>query len=148
LPATYCSDTAFHWRVQEDGHKVLFAPAVRVFHTVDISVRNFLGHVAMHRSYFTRVALAQGKIRAWQRLPLAALAPLYPFLLMALTAARVLRRRCYLPQFLLSMPLVFLGFCARTWGEVIGLLTPARGGTPGQDAVDSQAPVDEVTAHQ
>jgi GT2 family glycosyltransferase len=144
LCGTYCSDTAFHWRVQRDGYKVLFAPSIRVFHTVDSKVLEFLEHVMMHRSYFTRVALSQKKLAAWQRPLLAALAPVYPFLLTALTAGRVLRCPRYLPVFLISLPLVFLAFCARAWGEVIGLFTQARA-PAGHGAAAAEAPAGEVT---
>ena len=32
----------------------------------------------------------------------------------------------YVGHFLLSSPLVFFGYCARAWGELTGLLAPAR----------------------
>jgi GT2 family glycosyltransferase len=122
LCGTYCSDTAFHWAMQRDGHKVLFTPAIRVFHTADSSVREFLAHVAVHRRFFIRVARSEGRLASWQRWPLAFLAPLYVLALLMLTARRVLGCPVYLPQFLLALPLVFAGFCARTWGELSGLL--------------------------
>ncbi len=122
LGGTYCSDTAFQWRAGRDGHKVLSSPAIRVFHTCQPSAGEFLTHVAEHRRFFAQVARSQHKVDGWRRWLLVMLSPLYPFLLLALTARRVLACPRYIARFLLSSPLVFLGCCARAWGELTGLL--------------------------
>ncbi len=122
LRDSYCSDTAFQWRAQQDGHRALSTHSIRVFHTINSTTHEFVTHVTMRRRFFARVARSQKKIGRWQRWMLVAFAPFYPFALVALTAGRVLRCPRYLPQFVLSLPLVFLGCYARVWGELIGLL--------------------------
>jgi GT2 family glycosyltransferase len=124
LAGTYCSDTAFQWRARRDGHRALLSPAIRVFHTCEPGVRELLAHVSQHRRFFAQVARSQRKIEGWRRRVLVIMSPLYPFLLLALTSWRVLRRPRYLGWFLLCSPLVFLGCCARAWGELTGLAAP------------------------
>jgi GT2 family glycosyltransferase len=126
LGGTYSSDTAFQWRARRDGHKVLCSPAIRVFHTCESSAGEYLAHLVEHRRFFMQVARSQRKLDgAWIWL-LAVLSPLYPFLLMGLTAWRALQRPRFLGRFLLASPLVFVGCCARAWGELTGLFAHAR----------------------
>jgi GT2 family glycosyltransferase len=122
---TYSSDTAFQWRMRRDGHKVLLDPAIRVYHTLDSTPRQAFSHTVEHRRCFVRVARSEKMIGFRQRWALVGLAPVYPLLLLALTATRVLRRRAYAARFLRVLPLVFIGCCARAWGELTGLLERA-----------------------
>ncbi len=126
LGGTYSSDTVFQWRARQDGHTVLSSPAVRVFHTWQPGLRAFLAHVYEHRRFFARLARRQFGIRGWRLWLAVALSPVYPFGLLALTGWRVLGCLRYLPRFLWSLPIVFLGFCARAAGEVSGLLDAER----------------------
>ncbi len=137
LAGTYCSDTAFQWRAARDGQRVLSSPAIRVYHTCESSLGEFLAHVVEHRRFFILVARHQRKLEGWRRWAAIAASPLYPFLLLALTGWRVARRPRYLGWFLLSSPLVFLGCCARAWGELTGLLAGPR-------ASDSDASIPAV----
>jgi len=131
LGGTYSSDTAFQWRARRDGQRVLFNPGIRVFHTCEPGILEFLTHVAEHRRFFARVVRSQFQIDGWRRWLLVIPSPLYPFLLYVLTAMRVARYPSYLPPFLLSSPLVLLGCCARAWGEVTGLVGAANASDAG-----------------
>jgi len=120
LEGTYCSDTAFHWRMVCDGHRVLFVPGIRVFHTIRHDLRGFLRHVVEHRRAFAAVT-AQEKHFSTAKRGAAALGTAFlPFLLFPVIAWRVVRSRVYVRQFVASSPVVFLGVLARAWGEFLG----------------------------
>jgi hypothetical protein len=97
----------------------------------------FLRHEPFHGRSFARVRAAERGLRRWQRLALAALCPLLPFLLFLRTARRVFRSRAYRKEFLAASPLVFAGLAAWSWGELVGYLcgpqTATRPG-PGEAA--------------
>jgi len=123
LSDTYCSDTVFHWRMRKDGHRVLFVPAIRVFHTTRHGLSAFLSHVVEHRRcYATLVARTRGLSRP-ARMAAAAAALVQPVLVFPVIAWRVLQSRVYIRPFVWSSPAVFLGVMARAWGECLGYLT-------------------------
>lgn len=120
LTGTYCSDTAFHWRLQRDGHCVLCVPAIRVFHTLRYTLREFLQHVVEHRRCFAAVTAQQKHFSRTRRLLAVLAAPVLPFLLLAVIGFRVTRSRVHVGRFLRASPLVFLGLVARACGEMRG----------------------------
>lgn len=122
LEGTYCSDSAFQWRMALDGHKVLFVPAVRVFHTTAFRLREFLRHIVVHRRFFAEVSAREKKLSCWQRAVLVLSVPFLPFVLFGCVSYRVFTAGVYLRQFLFACPFVFFGLMARTWGECIGYL--------------------------
>jgi len=123
IPGTYCSDTTFHWRLNRDGHKVLFVPSIRVAHTVRYQMGEFLRHIAAHRRCFASVVVKEKKFSISKRFA-AALATLFsPLLLFPVIAWRVTRSETLLRPFLLALPVVLLGVLARAWGEFLGYVT-------------------------
>jgi glycosyltransferase involved in cell wall biosynthesis len=120
LEGTYCSDTAFHWRMAYDGHRILFVPGIRVFHTVRYDLRGFLRHVVEHRRAFAAVTAREKHFSTAKRGAAALGTAFLPLLLFPLIAWRVVRSRVHVRQFVLSSPVVFLGVLARAWGEFLG----------------------------
>jgi GT2 family glycosyltransferase len=123
IEGTYCSDTAFQWRLQKDGHNVLFDPVIRVYHHSPSRLGLFLSHVYEHRKHFARVKCQEKRLSVIRRFLEITILPITPMLLMGAT---LLRLRCcwhYLPYFVLSAPLLFLGYCVRCCGELVGYLS-------------------------
>jgi glycosyltransferase involved in cell wall biosynthesis len=125
LPDTYCSDTAFHWRLQAAGRRTFFAPQLRVYHHLSESLPAMLRHVYAHRRAFARVRCEVKRLSRGRRLLALLLEPATPALLMAAVGLRLRRCPAYLPVFALVSPTLFLAFTARALGETAGYL---RGG--------------------
>jgi len=124
LEGTYCSDTAFHWKVREDGQSTFFAPRIRVYHHVAGSLPSLLVHIFHHRRYYARVKCTVKGLTPGGRLLELLLLPATPLLLMGAVLLRLRRCPSYLPIFLGLSPVVFLGFVARALGEAVGYLEP------------------------
>jgi GT2 family glycosyltransferase len=126
---SYCSDTVFHWRMRAAGERVLFWPAIAVYHTYPMGWGPLLRHIAEHRRHF---AVMDSRERKWShghRLFFAATTPLLPFLLTFAVAWRLRHApRLYLPFMKAAVP-TFLGFCARAWGQLIGYLAAVKAAT-------------------
>jgi len=122
LEGTYSSDTAFHWRVWRDGHKVYLDPAIRVFHRTQYTVREYLSHVAYHRWCYARVKRRETGLGLLARLAHVLLTPMLPFLLLMVIGTRVIISRRFFHEFLGCLPLLFVGLCARAYGEFRGFL--------------------------
>jgi glycosyltransferase involved in cell wall biosynthesis len=120
---TYCSDTAFQWRLAKDGHNVLFIPSIRVTHTARYGVGGLLRHILAHRRGFAGVAVREKQFHAPKRLAAALAMAFLPFFLVPVIACRVARSERLLRHFLLALPIVLLGVLARTWGEFLGFAT-------------------------
>lgn len=120
---TYCSDTAFHWRLAKDGHKVLFIPSIRVTHTVRYGLAGLLRHIVEHRRSFASVAVREKQFPAPKRVAAALARPFLPPVLVPVIACRVARSERLLRHFLLALPIVLLGVLARAWGEFLGFAT-------------------------
>jgi GT2 family glycosyltransferase len=128
LEGTYSSDTAFQWRMAKDGHRVLFVPEIRVYHTVRRDLGGFLRHVVEHRRGFATVTAREKRFSTGKRVAAALATGFLPLLLFPVIALRVVRSRVYVRQFVLSSPVVLLAVMARAWGEFLGYVTggPAR----------------------
>ncbi|HMF12785.1 MAG TPA: glycosyltransferase, partial [Gemmataceae bacterium] len=59
LEGTYCSDSAFQWKVAEAGHRPVFLPAVQVWHTNVSRLGKFLIHEMFHGEAFARVRVVE-----------------------------------------------------------------------------------------
>jgi len=129
LTGTYCSDSVFHWRMANDGHRVLSVPTIRVFHTVRYRVGEFLRHVVEHRRCYARVIARQNGFSARQRVVAALTTAVLPLLLLPVIAWRVARSSVPIRHFLFSAPLVLLGVIARAWGEFLGYVRVGAGAT-------------------
>ncbi len=131
LEGTYCSDTAFQWRLARDKHKVLFVPAVRIFHASVFRIRTFLEHIVEHRRCFAEVSIQERKLSRWRKILWTSSLPVLPFVLFVCVSCRVFAARAYILQFLMASPLVFLGLAVRAWGECLGYAGVRGGSKPG-----------------
>jgi GT2 family glycosyltransferase len=121
LEGTYCSDTAFQWKVNRAGRRVLFSPRIRVFHSACHDARSFLEHIVEHRRCFARVCLQQGQIGEIGALLWLLGGPLVPLLVLPVISWRVIRAGGLLSPFLRSLPWVAAGSIARAFGEMRGI---------------------------
>lgn len=131
LDGTYCSDTAFHWKLRRDGHQPRFVPAIKVSHQYRGSLLSLLRHEVFHGRSFGRVRTTEQRLSRRQRALFAARALYLPLLRFCQTAAHVARRSAYLKQFAVASPLVLLGHAAWSFGELRGYLSPVAGAPQG-----------------
>lgn len=129
LEDTYCSDTAFHWKMARDGHRPFLDPSIRVAHSNPVRLSRVLPHEVLHGRNFARVRTSEsGWCRARAALHAVA-APLLPPLLLARITAGA-RRRALSRQLLRTLPLVAATVGAWSLGELQGYaawaLRPAR----------------------
>jgi polysaccharide pyruvyl transferase WcaK-like protein/glycosyltransferase involved in cell wall biosynthesis len=120
LEGTYCSDTAFHWKIGRDGHRPLFVPSIRTFHLNIVDPLRFLRKQVMHGRSFATVRVAERRLPTWRVMALALLSALLPPLLFLRTSRRVIATRRYARQFLRSAPFTFLGLVLWSYGEFLG----------------------------
>jgi GT2 family glycosyltransferase len=136
IPGTYCSDTAFHWRLARNGHKVLFVPSIRVAHIARYKLGEFLRHITAHRRCFASVVVREKKFYMPKRFAAALATVFLPPLLIPVIAWRVTRSEHLLRPFLLALPVVLLGVLARAWGEFLSFTTTQ--GRPAQQPPQSR----------
>jgi GT2 family glycosyltransferase len=120
IKQTYSSDTAFHWRLQKAGHKVLFEPEIRVYHTFESGMSGLLEHIKEHRRAFAMVRSKENKFSRLRALVEMAALPSHPFLLVVLIFWRLRYSPDLYPVFICSLPLVIAGLWARVRGEFQG----------------------------
>lgn len=120
LEGTYSSATAFSWRLNEEGHSPWLYPSIKVARIGGPSLRTFLRKEPRHGRYYARVRARKHRFSIVRRLVYAAGSPILPFLLFGRAAGAVLRRRAHGREFVATAPLVFLGFVAWSWGELLG----------------------------
>jgi glycosyltransferase involved in cell wall biosynthesis len=126
LEGTYCSDTAFNWRLAKEGHKPFFIPSIKVSHINIDSMKAYLKHEIIHGRSFARVRTLEQHFSVGRRTVFVLLSPLLPLLLFCRTTRRVFKNRIYLKQFLFSLPLVLLGLSFWSWGEFLGYLSKPK----------------------
>ena len=122
LEGTYCSDSAFNWKLAQEGQLPHFLPAIRVNHINLTSLKKFITHAPFHGQSFARIRCREQKFSLVKRFFYAAISPALPFLLFYRTTKRMRQNREYRRPFLNSAPLVFLGLTAWSYGEFLGYL--------------------------
>lgn len=123
LKGTYCSDTAFHWKLGNDGIHPVLVPSVKVAHLYVGSWVAFLKHEIFHGRCFARIRTREHQLSRAQQILFVIRSSYLPFLQFSVTALRVWRDGSHVKQFALSSPLVFLGLTAWSWGEFLGYLS-------------------------
>jgi GT2 family glycosyltransferase len=122
LEGCYCSDTYFLRRLRQQGQRIRFFPAIRVWHTFSGSTAFFLKHQFEHRRWYGRVCLPRrNRQKQWYWLYLLSL-PFHPALLLGALAWRLRRHPAYFGWSILALPLICAGFIARVLGEASALL--------------------------
>ena len=122
LEGTYCSDTAFQWRMARDGERPRFDPSIRVAHRNPERLGRSLRHGVLHGRQFAQVRAAQQSLRRPRLALNAASAPLLPALLLARTVLGVVRNRTYAGRFALTWPVTLAQLSAWSCGELLGYL--------------------------
>jgi GT2 family glycosyltransferase len=119
IEGTYCSDTEFHWRIGQDGHRVKFVPSILVAHRCISDARRFLRHEYEHGRSFGRVRLRGKHFSRWRRMAYVVGGPLLPWKILASIALYNLKNRIYARRFVASLPLLALGVLFWSAGEVV-----------------------------
>jgi len=131
LEGTYCSDTAFHWRMAEHDLRPTFDPSLRVDHLNPVRLGDYIRHAAFHGRCFATVRATERRFTHLRACWHALTGPLLPFVLFGRAALRVLRHTTHRREFLWSSPAVFAGISAWSWGEFRGYLSQClRGSGP------------------
>ena len=141
IEGTYCSDSAFHWKLARDGHRPLFVPSIQIAHINVEGLGSFLKHEVHHGRNFGRVRSTEQPWPAWKKAAFAAATPALPALLFARTFRDAMRRRSYRRLFARSAPVVLAGQVAWSYGELLGYLSGLRReAVSGQLSALSQGP--------
>jgi cellulose synthase/poly-beta-1,6-N-acetylglucosamine synthase-like glycosyltransferase len=119
---TYSSDTAFQWKLTEDGHRVLCCPSIRVFHMTPLGFWSYVHHVAEHRCQYAQVRVRERRMGMLARLGSVVLTPILPLLLLGAITLRVLHSPSHVGRLIACSPVLMAGLCARAWGEAQGFL--------------------------
>lgn len=120
LEGTYCSDSAFCWKLSAQNLAPLFVPEISVAHINISRFRRFITKTFLHGRSFARVRASEARFSRRTRTAYAAATPCLPPVLLGRVAARVFRRKHFRRQFLRTLPLVALGLTAWSAGEFVG----------------------------
>jgi hypothetical protein len=123
LERTFSSDSAFGWTVSKHGCHPLFLPTIRVSHINITSLTVLLGHRVRRGACFARVRVAEQKFSWLRRIAYVPLTPVLPAILFGRVLRLVVNDGFHLSRFVGTCPLVFLGFVAWSWGELLGYLS-------------------------
>lgn len=125
IEGTYCSDTAFHWKMAKEGHRPMLVPTIKISHiNIDRWVKYFQKQF-MHGRQFARVRVAEKGFSVPRRLLYLLLSPLLPLLLTYRIFVRLTDSAYYFKKFLLVSPIVLTGLSFWSFGEMVGYLLGA-----------------------
>ena len=124
IEGTYCSDTELHWRAQERGYRLLFAPQICVNHSSLNDFRAFIKHEFCHGRSFGLVRCR--RFTRVQQVLYAAGSFLLPAVLFSRIILRNIRNRTYFSRCLQSTPILLLGVSSWSFGECIAYLAQWR----------------------
>jgi glycosyltransferase involved in cell wall biosynthesis len=120
LEGTYCSDSAWQWKVGEAGYVPRFVPTIRVAHCYQERLLVWLRHAVQHGRAFARVRVRERRWSRARRLSYAVGAPLLPVVVFWRIARRVWTDRAQRRRFVVVWPVVLVGVLAWVWGEARG----------------------------
>ncbi len=123
---TYCSDSAFQWRIMQAGHKPYFNPSIKVYHRNPSKLHDLLGHVPFHGRCFANVRVTEQRLRTGWILIYIIGCLVLPFLLFVRIFYKIVKYQSYLVEFLKATPLVFCGTAAWSLGEFKGYCDQLR----------------------
>jgi len=123
----YSEDTLFNWRLGNGEGKPLFISTIVVKHINQRHMLQFLRKQIAHGHSFAAVRVFENRLSCFHRFVFVSLSPLLPLVLFYRITKRVVQRKRYLKQFLLSSPILFLDLMGWSWGEFCGYLSsPAK----------------------
>ena len=120
----YSSDTAFNWKLARAGEPPLLDPSIRVAQMMTPTLAAFVRKQLMHGRAFARMRVEEERFSTARRLAFAALSPVLPLVLGLRLVRRVRERGQAGLPLARSAPLVFLGLCLWSAGELAGYLRP------------------------
>lgn len=120
MEGTYSADTAFHWRLCQNGIRIHFVPSILVYHCYIDNFIKFLSHEYFHGQSFARVRVEAKKFSKLKRFIYVTLSPLIVLKLFLRTGIINLKNRIYLLHYLKAIPLLMLGIIFWTTGECVG----------------------------
>lgn len=120
----YCSDTAFNWKLARAGEPPRLDPRIRVAQIMEPTARGFVAKQLMHGRAFARMRVAEQGFSTARRWAYAALSPVLPLLLALRLVRRLHQRRPSRFGLVRSAPLVFVGLCLWSAGELVGYARP------------------------
>ena len=122
IEGTYCSDTEFHWRINEKGLKLLFAPSILIYHKNITALSKFLLHEFDHGRSFAKVRVKSRNFNIIKTLAYIMLSPAVAFKIVTKNIYTNIRNRKYFSQYLKAFPLTMLGIISWTLGECRGYI--------------------------
>lgn len=122
IEETYCSDTEFHWRIGQKGHRIRFVPSIMVYHDSIEHVSSFIRHEYQHGRAFARVRVITHNWSFLKRALYAISFFLIAVKLIIEVTTRVLKNRFYWAKFLISLPFLICGLIAWSYGECAGYI--------------------------
>jgi glycosyltransferase involved in cell wall biosynthesis len=122
LEGTYSSDSAFTWRLTNDGHQPLFEPAMRVAHVNIDRLGDLVRRKLRHGRDFARLRVRAEGFSTVRRAAFAALAAGLPALLWSRIARRVSGDRHLRARLAGATPALVVGLVAWSLGEALGYL--------------------------
>jgi GT2 family glycosyltransferase len=126
IEGSYCSDTDFHWRLSQIGHRIRFVPSILVFHHYIDGFPGFIRHEYHHGQSFARVRVEGKQFSRLKRFIYVMLAFLIPAKRFLEIVRRSFGNRTYVPEFVKVSPLVLLGLVSWAVGEWVGYIRGGR----------------------
>lgn len=120
IEGIYCADTEFHWRLQQNGIRLLFVPTIIVYHRYIDNLRVFLMHEYGHGQSFARVRLKAKKFSKLKRFIYVIFLPVIALKLIMKTGLINVKNRVYMQHYLKVLPLLTIGIIFWSIGECVG----------------------------
>ena len=128
IEATYCSDTDFHWRLGQSGHRLLFVPSIVVYHRYLEDWKRYLNHEYEHGQSFARVRVKSRRFSKYKRLAYVLCSPMIALKILLKIGLIHFRNRIYMKYFLKALPMSATGIIFWSMGECIGYAKGQRVG--------------------
>ncbi len=122
LEGTYCSDSAFHWRLAKEGGSARLEPSIQVAHLNITDAGHFLSHEFFHGRSYARVRAWQHDFSRVRRCFYSLGSLILPPILYARIVQRCIRNKRYYAELFRSTPLLIAGLCCWALGEARGYL--------------------------
>ncbi|TLD43546.1 MAG: glycosyl transferase, family 2 [Candidatus Jettenia ecosi] len=119
IEGTYCSDTEYHWRLEEKGYRLRFVPSILIFHHNIDNLSKFLIHEYHHGQSFARVRTTSQRFSRLRRFLYVIFSPLITLKLFFKIGFINFKNRVYLLSFLKVLPLFTLGLISWSLGECV-----------------------------
>jgi GT2 family glycosyltransferase len=113
----YASDTAFHWRLAQDGIRTRFDPHLQVAHVNPNGFQRVVCKMRMHGEHFAQARCEERRLRLAAVLLLWLGSPALPALLLWRRTRQILASRRYTKEFCTTVPGLAAALIAWSFGE-------------------------------